>query len=165
MEPVAVALLRFEEDRRAELETRLERASAVLDPSWPCSVGWATVEIERAAAELAAIAEPAPADLLLGAHAALARRRGASALVLLEPSTEGLLAASLARFGEGPAVLYVSAGPVSVASFARAASRAGLVVSAGAAGPLGPSVLVAPGRPWGPHLVVAGDGQAGTIAR
>src|SRR6267142_1080428 len=66
-------------------------------------VGWATVELERAARELAGIAtfSPAPRDAALGATA---RRsplgdRPRPAVVLLEPDMEGLLAAALARFG------------------------------------------------------------------
>lgn len=83
-------------------------------------LGWATVELERAAHELArrlpesAPFNEAPADSLLGA-ACLAGApvplAGGPAdpvrIVLLEPTTEGRLAASLARRGEGPAVLWL----------------------------------------------------------
>ena len=82
-------------------------------------VGWATVELDRAEAELAEwLAGDAPdpaADALepvLGARCASAAADGlpGAELVLLEPTTEGRLAASLARDGEGPCALYAAAG-------------------------------------------------------
>ena len=77
--------------------------------------GWATVELERAAAELlvhlapGAVFHEAARSVLLGARCLRGRARPAAGdddpdadwLVLLEPDTEGRLAASLARFGEG----------------------------------------------------------------
>src|SRR6476646_3562137 len=69
-------------------------------------IGWATVELDRAAHELPACGpfETAPRDATLGASARRLRPGGAAgnpdrargALLLLEPDTEGLLAASLA---------------------------------------------------------------------
>lgn len=102
-------------------------------------VGWATVDLERAVAELAAVRPglgppmPLPDDRLLGARAV-----GLGVLVLLEPAREGRLAASLARHGEGPAVLYLAA---AVGGAATAADT-----------PFGPGVLLA-GPATGPHVV------------
>jgi hypothetical protein len=139
------------------------------------ALGWASVEIERAARDLGwSGAETAPDDLLLGARAAVApvdppgRRDGAPGpgrgletapdepltVVLLEPSTEGLLAGALARNGEGPVALYVAA-PRAVASraFAAAEAAGGRVIRADS-GPLGPAALVRQPGPPGPFLVV-----------
>lgn len=73
------------------------------------AVGWATVELDRAARELAHLLAPgtdfrtAASSVILGARC----RSGPAAAVpglwiaLLEPETEGHLAGTLARFGEG----------------------------------------------------------------
>lgn len=80
-------------------------------------IGWATVDLERAAAAWPDRRFlPGAAEASLGARTLVeaAPRSGSVALVLLEPSTEGRLAATLARHGEGPVVLYVAragAGP------------------------------------------------------
>jgi hypothetical protein len=58
---------------------------------------------------------------------------------VLEPDTEGPLAAALARFGEGLAAIYVRPGR-------RAGGRFEAV------GPFGPARL-APGPAWGPHVL------------
>jgi hypothetical protein len=116
-------------------------------------IGWATVELDRAEAELSAALgvdeggwEDAPRDALLGASARIARlSEPALAVVLLEPDTEGRLAATLARSGEGAAVAYVAA---------PAAPFEGIVLSRAAATPLGRGRLLVGGRAWGPHLVV-----------
>ena len=116
-------------------------------------VGWATVELERAARELEADLDGAwvdgETDELLGAFA---RLRSAMldrvTLVLLEPSTEGRLAASLARFGEGVAAAYV-AGPA-----AEPAALGAFALSPPAQTPLGRASLVLDGPAWGPHVVV-----------
>lgn len=127
-------------------------------------VGWATVELDRAEAELDPWLEPAagrPGDGAvespephLGARTRVRRSPGlpGEALVLAEPTTEGRLAASLARDGEGPCTLYLEPVEGLAAWRAGAASR-GIVTSAVRQGPLGPSVLIA-GPPSGPHLVV-----------
>ena len=81
--------------------------------------GWATVDLDRAAAELAELLQPgasfteAPRSALLGARCrrGRARRDGEMAadwIVLLEPDTEGRLAAFLARSGEGWAATWNS---------------------------------------------------------
>jgi hypothetical protein len=75
------------------------------------AAGWATVDLDRAAVELAHLLapgarfEPSPSSILLGATCLVGRTDGAPApapvVVLLEPITEGRLAAALARHGEG----------------------------------------------------------------
>ncbi len=82
----------------------------------PVALGWATVELDRAVAELSralgipAMRFAAAADSVhlgarsLVAHAALSRDRS---LVVLEPSTEGRLAATLARHDEGPVAVWM----------------------------------------------------------
>lgn len=70
-------------------------------------IGWATVDIERAAAGLDAVdLRTAEQDDLLGARA-WRISAGPVALVLLEPITEGRLALALARRGEGVVALYL----------------------------------------------------------
>jgi hypothetical protein len=72
-------------------------------------IGWATVDIERSVADLGALdAQAADDDELLGARA-WRISPGPVALLLLEPVTEGRLAAALARRGEGIVALYVAA--------------------------------------------------------
>lgn len=87
-------------------------------------IGWATVELERAARDLDAAFvragmpqaawTPGPRDELLGASAWVSRdwwptwsSDDPPAIVLLEPDTEGRLAATLARFGESVGAIYV----------------------------------------------------------
>jgi len=125
-------------------------------PARLAGVGWATVDCERAAGELrAALGRPdadwvpATGDPMLGAAAwRFVGGKGAEpAIVLLEPDTEGRLAASLARFGEAVAVVYLAASGAPAAALSRPE-----------VGPLGPGRLLL-GRPaWGPHVIVlAGD--------
>ena len=87
-----------------------------LPPLALMGVGWATVELDRAESELAewlAGEAPDPADdvgdPILGARARLRVADGlpGEKIVLLEPTTEGRLAGSLVRDGEGPCALYV----------------------------------------------------------
>jgi hypothetical protein len=112
------------------------------------AVGWATVESDRACDELdellgAASWLPLDRDPLLGARA---RRRVPRPvpgdevdLLVLEPDTEGRVAAFLARFGEGVAVVYVRA-PMGADDASMAIGR-----------------VVRGGPAWGPHVVVLGD--------
>ena len=111
------------------------------------AIGWATVDHERAMAELdgalGAAAEPwrpLTRDAALGASAR-ARSMGAHApqLVVLEPDTEGKLAASLVRFGEGVAVVYLGSSSPDRGLEGR---------------------MVRGGPAWGPHVVVLGDAAA-----
>jgi hypothetical protein len=83
------------------------------------AIVWATVELDRAERELGAIlgaplaAHAAPRDDALGATVRVARPFGPApepALLLVEPDTEGRLAALLARHGEGIVAIQVDAG-------------------------------------------------------
>jgi hypothetical protein len=118
------------------------------------AIGWATVEIERAERELeAAIGDggswaDAPRDALLGARAATYRPTAVDRplVVVLEADTEGRLAASLARHGEGVAATYVTA-------------LLGTVLGAGAfgipaGGPLGRGRRLARGGIGEPSIIV-----------
>ena len=155
---------------------------ADLDPLWrllgepPVVPGWATVELDRAEAERDAgagddprgrdrsngerIVEDAPDDELLGARCRLVTDGDRSVELLLEPNTEGRLAASLARFGEGYAAVYLLVDADDV----ERARAAGTVLSAEGRGPFGPERLVVAGSRWGPHIVLA-PGSRATIER
>lgn len=96
-------------DAAASTEARLAGLRIV-------GVGWASVETDRAIDELGVIVPGArhwvaqERDGLMGASV---RRREPSpdpgvALLVLEPDTEGRLAAFLARFGEGVGAVYLS---------------------------------------------------------
>ena len=144
----------------------------------PVAVGWATVELERAERELCAALGlsvddfgPAASSIALGARCRIAPGAlgDALALVLLEPDTEGRLAATLARLGEGPAVLWLV-----VEGCNTTAAASATMTAAVRPGPLGPERLVLGGPIHGPHhLLVAlrvgadlrsrDDGPAGTI--
>lgn len=149
-------------------------------------LGWTTVELERAESELDPWLGPRPsrpppgiepdrdgllADEHLGARALLREGAGLPGewMVLLEPSTEGRAAASLARDGEGPCALYLRpAGGLD--AWLDAAREGGVTASARRDGPFGAQVLLA-GSPAGPHVIVT-EGRtpvsaaagAGTIA-
>jgi len=129
---------------------RLRNAAAGRDPALAeppaaelVAIGLATVDFERSAGRLGGDWAALPRDPLLGATARrLVATRGAGAspaVLLLEPDTEGPLAAALARFGEGLAAVYVRPGRAPTGRFA-------------ATGPLGPARLVR-GPAWGPHVV------------
>lgn len=112
----------------------------------------ATVELERALAALgesASRADAAVDEPLLGARVV-----GLEAgVVLAEPSTEGRLAATLARHGESPAGRYLGV-PFALDDIARRAAAAGVSLSRPARGPFGPEVLVLGGPVSGPHTLV-----------
>ena len=103
------------------------------------AVGWATVDLERTFDDLGIEAPPPEDEALLGARACRIDLDG-TAILVLEPTTEGRLAAALARRGEGICALYVAASQ-----------------------PLGPTArptaLGVPGRllphdqPWGPFVI------------
>lgn len=138
--------------------------------------GYATVDLERAADDAlvrdpSIRIDPPTAEPLLGARVALVRAGDGTLVALLEPTTEGRLAASLARFGEGPVVLYLVGDD---GALARARAVDGLTLTRAEDGPLGRSALLLGGSLWGPHLIVAAtstapaspsaDSPAGTIA-
>jgi hypothetical protein len=121
--------------------------------------GWATVDLDRAESNVpGSRSREAADDELLGAHCRWLDLADGHAALLLEPSTEGRLAASLARFGEGPIALYLCA----EAGAPERAIAAGFVLSAEAGGPLGPQRLVLGGSRWGPHVLLV---DPATIAR
>ena len=121
------------------------------------AIGWATVELDRAAANFGGGFEQAPDDELLGAFARIRRP-----IVILEPSTEGRLVATLVRHSEGPAAIYIGApGGDLEAGVARAVER-GAGFSRAATGPLGPSALMLGGPTWGPHVILVGSATIGT---
>ena len=105
--------------------------------------GWATVDLARAEAELLDRArvgdfEDAERSSWLGARCRRARVIDAETsdggwIVVLEPDSEGRLAAFLARHGEGWAVTWST-------------DEAADTISVPRAGPLGPEVL-GPGQP------------------
>lgn len=133
------------------------------------AIGWATVDADRAARELRRVLglpeeEPValPAEGPLGARCLrLERDDDGPALVLLEPTTEGRLAAALARRGEGVAVAWVAPGLDDTRLLARA-NLGGLVLSAVGRGPFGTERVVLGGRAWGPHLVLTAPGATMT---
>ena len=133
------------------------------------AIGWATVDVERAAAELRGIlnlplVEPValPAEGPLGARCLRLEIDGdGPSLVLLEPNREGRLAASLARRGEGVAAAWVAPGLDDTRLRARA-NLGGLVLSAVGRGPFGTERLVLGGPAWGPHLLVTAPGATMT---
>jgi hypothetical protein len=122
--------------------------------------GWATVDLDRAEVEVAdALARlgdmqtgPAPDERVLGARSRHMRFSEGREVILLEPSTEGRLAAALARYGEGNVVLYllVDAGAT------ERARRAGFTLTSQGRGPFGPERLVIAGPRYGPFLILAG---------
>lgn len=160
----------------------IRRAGAERDP-WLAAlrlagIGWATVELERAAENLAgafAAARlpqpdwaPAPRDAHLGATAWVGATawfgaggppRGLAdpempAVVLLEPDTEGRLAATLARFDEGVAAIYLEAPPDAAGAPPGPYPFDPARLGAPAPGPLGTGRIVLARPAWGPHIVV-----------
>jgi hypothetical protein len=120
------------------------------------ALGWATVDTERGVAELAAYGpfEPVADETILGARCVVGPpATGDIRVAVVEPNTEGRLAATLARHDEGPAVLWVAGTP-----------PADIPVSTQAHGPFGNERLVLGGRLGGRHLIVV-TGPAGTIER
>ena len=145
---------------------RVALARAAAEPPRPgagvVALGWATVDLGRAAAERArdlgrpdGVFRAAEASLVLGARCLVADAvlAGGRSLVLLEPATEGRLASMLARLDEGPWVAWFASG-----------SDDDVDPSAGArgTGPFGPERLVAGGPAHGPFRLLVGP-PAGTI--
>jgi hypothetical protein len=124
---------------------------------------WATVELERGEQELSEalaamdltnpVARKAPDDSILGARCRALDYPGERTMLVLEPSTEGPLAAALARHGEGSVALYLLVDDDAV----ERAAAVGFRLSAERDGPLGPQRLVLGGPRWGPFLVLVRD--------
>jgi hypothetical protein len=152
-----------------DLAAALDRALAALRPTAPtlpvgsrlAGLGWATVELERAEAEIRAgwptrmtsAIEAAP-SVVLGATARLLAPPGPGwpSVVLLEPIREGRLAATLARHGEGWAVAWWDSG------VDPAAHQPDLALGAPHEGPVGIERLIggAGAPPSGPHHLLRG---------
>jgi hypothetical protein len=140
------------------------------------AVGWATVETDRAVDELAdalGIAptsfQAAPPSAALGASCLVldVPLPGDVALAVLEPATEGRIAAGLARWDEGPLVAwYAAAEPESEPDGigpARVAGASATSTASGRVGPFGPERLVVGDPLTGPHrLLVDGPGTIRT---
>lgn len=111
------------------------------------AIGLATVDAERAMRESRPIKwQPAGDDALLGARA-WSVRAGDTQLLLLEPATEGRVAAALARMGEGPVALYLYRDGD--------AARRPADTAEPRRWPLGTAArLISPRRPWGPFLLL-----------
>ena len=124
---------------------------------------WVTVDVERVLAEIGQAGLQLPDDPLLGASVTLVTAPNGEPIALLEPRTEGRIAATLARGGEGPAGRYAAA-PGGLASARLRAAAEGLSLSPEYDGPFGRSALVMAGPPAGPHLVLV-EPPAGTIDR
>jgi len=111
------------------------------------AVGWATVELDRAAVQLAHLLVPgsafddAPSSVVLGARCRMgpAIERAGLRIVLLEPETEGRLAATLARSDEGWVATWVATPTTGIPGLGAAGS-----------GPLGNERLLG-GSFTGPH--------------
>jgi len=126
--------------------------------------GWATVELDRAEAELSKAdlsnatgdgthrSRPVGDDTILGARGRLFRPGDAHEVVLLEASTEGRLAAALARYGEGTVARYLLVD----AAAAHRARAAGFTLSTEGGGPFGIQRLVVVGPRYGPFVLLAG---------
>ena len=122
------------------------------------ALGWATVDTARASTELAEFGpfRPARDDPILGASCAVGGSMDIC-LTILEPVTEGRLAATLARHDEGPAVLWLSGHP-------RADGPAAIRLSTAVLGPFGDERLLLGGPLGGPHILVL-HAPPGTIER
>jgi hypothetical protein len=136
-------------------------------PGRVVAIGWSTIELDRAAAELGAAFDILPdrfvdagGSIALGARCRIGRGvlEGLS-LVLLEPATEGLLAASLARVDEGPVAVWLTAAGLAPTTAPGQATSA--AASARRGGPLGPERLLLGGPIHGPYRLLVEP--AGTI--
>jgi hypothetical protein len=139
----------------------LERILAVLaaapEDHPTLALGWATVELDRAATELAmelgtvaAAFLPAADSVVLGARCRVAYGvlPGGQPLAILEPRTEGRLAGRLARLGEGPAAIW---------SRAPAARLGRRQPGSAQPGPFGLEQLLSGGPAQGPYSLLIED--------
>ena len=146
---------------RDAIEQALRVATGIAGAGARRIPGWATVELDRAARDLAVGVAVRSRDLsddtLLGARCRLVEAENRDEVLLLEPATEGRLAASLARFGEGPVALYFLAPADRFGEVIEELGRSGLVMSAEAPGPFGRERLVAGAPPGRLHLLIGED--------
>ena len=121
------------------------------------AVGHATLDLDQA------VAQPnignAADEPLLGARCRIVYSTTGPWVLLLEPSTEGRLAASLARYGQVPVAEYLTIATHDETTVA--AASAGIALSPPAVGPLGNERLVLGNRPWGPHLILLEEDPRG----
>jgi hypothetical protein len=171
--------MRFVSDPEVRAEGRLALVPVGPDPAGArvapqrglriVALGWATVDTERtvgdfrAALDATGDGEPGEPDPLLGAHVRVLHdpRLPGGRVALLEPSTEGRLAATLARDGEGPCALYL-APPDSLDAWLGRARSGGVAGSRPDVGPFGRASLVLGGPVAGPHLLVVDPGVPST---
>jgi hypothetical protein len=133
------------------------------------AVGWATVDLDRAARELAAdlgidprafVAAPGSAALGATVRVAPAVLPDGIAIAILEPSIDRRLAGILARHDEGPVAVWLVAAGDGVAGAGAAAAEAEAPAAEAEAGPFGPERRLAGERP--DRFLV--ERPAGTIA-
>jgi hypothetical protein len=150
----------------AEASAERTRLAALGLHSTLLAPGIATLDLDHAEAELrrsGGVGRVSQCDdPLLGARCRLVVTNDGDHVVLLEPSTEGRLAAALARFGPHRVVEYAQLVPrdADVATVARAA---GVSLSVAADGPFGRQRLVLGGPRWGPFVIVVESSGAATI--
>jgi hypothetical protein len=117
-----------------------------------------TVDLERALADLGlapSTVERAVGDDILGARVVVIQREPGTTLAVAEPTTEGRLAAALARHGEGLVGEYVALPALGSLDDARRRARElGIALSSPASGPFGLGVLVLGGPIGGYQMIV-----------
>jgi hypothetical protein len=128
------------------------------------ALGWATVELERGLRDVSTgfsrYGTPTESDVpdedVLGARCRLLTFGEDFSVVILEPKTEGRIAAALARHGEGTVVMYTLIDD-DLDHVSRRLVRAGLELGPPRTGPFGPECLVVGNQAWGPFLILAAD--------
>lgn len=146
---------------QAWLDVAVQEAAIRAIDATAIAVGWATVDLERAVADVAPalglVPEafvPAASTSALGARC-LVRADGLGAglaLALLEPETEGRLAATLARHDEGPAVVWFAVTDPEVVGETLGAS--GVPLGDAAPGPFGPERILGGAFTAVPHRLI-----------
>lgn len=123
--------------------------------------GWATVDLDRALEELGRALGIPPRRFVVARDSRLlgvrCRVAGAvlpdgSSFAVLEPTTEGRLAATLARAGEGPAAIWLAA--ARGLDPGAPSTEGNVPLSAKHDGPFGPERLVLGGPVHGPHRLL-----------
>jgi hypothetical protein len=136
----------------------LDELTAVAGPREPVAAIHGTVDLERALAELGlppSTVERAVADDILGARVVIVEREPGRTVAIAEPTTEGRLAAALARQGEGQVGEYVALPAFgSLDDVRQRAREIGIALSSPAAGPFGVGVLVLGGPIGGYQMIV-----------